>query len=208
MCATPNEAGSSSIRRGTMDMARQIWASHGCLEVSGPRFCGLACVCGTVICVLVLENAAIGRHVSHESGFSASHASIPTTEAGWYTGWGTGEKSRRKQETAHEQLSWPCAPLTPGFGKDFFDAYHSINPKSQPYYDERQKLYELYHHLNVSSSEGGSELTCSTRSCLAGTDRALSALCGLCLRGRTAWSNLAYSHRSKACILQRCAESY
>lgn len=41
--------------------------------------------------------------------------------------------------------------LTSGFGKDFFDAYHSINPRSQPYYDERQRLYELYHHLNVSS---------------------------------------------------------
>jgi len=39
-----------------------------------------------------------------------------------------------------------------GFTKDFFDEYHKIHPRSEPHYEERQVLYELWHHLNVSSS--------------------------------------------------------
>ena len=42
--------------------------------------------------------------------------------------------------------------LTEGFTDEFFDTYHLIHPRSEPYYDERVKLYELYHHLNVSPS--------------------------------------------------------
>nr|ODN95382.1 fructosamine kinase [Cryptococcus depauperatus CBS 7855] len=37
-----------------------------------------------------------------------------------------------------------------GFSQEFYDEYHQIHPRSEPYYQERQKLYELYHHLNVS----------------------------------------------------------
>lgn len=36
-----------------------------------------------------------------------------------------------------------------GFTKDFFDEYHKIHPRSEPHYEERQVLYELWHHLNV-----------------------------------------------------------
>lgn len=36
-----------------------------------------------------------------------------------------------------------------GFSYEFYDEYHQVHPRSSPYYDERQKLYELYHHLNV-----------------------------------------------------------
>lgn len=39
-----------------------------------------------------------------------------------------------------------------GFSKDFYDAYHEVHPKSEPFYEKRQQLYELYHHLNVCLS--------------------------------------------------------
>lgn len=39
-----------------------------------------------------------------------------------------------------------------GFSPEFFDEYHKVHPRSEPYYEERQKLYQLYHHLNVSLS--------------------------------------------------------
>ncbi|GAC93870.1 fructosamine-3-kinase [Pseudozyma hubeiensis SY62] len=35
-----------------------------------------------------------------------------------------------------------------GFTQDFFDAYHEVIPRTEPYYNERLRLYELYHHLN------------------------------------------------------------
>lgn len=38
-----------------------------------------------------------------------------------------------------------------GFSHEFYDEYHKVHPRSSPYYDQRQKLYELYHHLNVRS---------------------------------------------------------
>jgi fructosamine-3-kinase len=39
--------------------------------------------------------------------------------------------------------------LISGFTKEFFDAYHSVHPRSEPHHDQRIKLYELYHLLNV-----------------------------------------------------------
>lgn len=39
-----------------------------------------------------------------------------------------------------------------GFSHEFYDEYHKVHRRSSPYYDERQKLYELYHHLNVRPS--------------------------------------------------------
>lgn len=41
-------------------------------------------------------------------------------------------------------ISHMFSSLTPAF----YDKYHSILPKSEPSYNERMKLYELYHHLN------------------------------------------------------------
>lgn len=35
-----------------------------------------------------------------------------------------------------------------GFTQDFFEAYHEVIPRTEPYYKERLRLYELYHHLN------------------------------------------------------------
>ncbi len=32
-----------------------------------------------------------------------------------------------------------------GFTQDFFAAYHEVMPKTEPYYDQRIRLYELYH---------------------------------------------------------------
>ncbi|KAL7424825.1 hypothetical protein Q5752_000509 [Cryptotrichosporon argae] len=42
-----------------------------------------------------------------------------------------------------------------GFSDAFYDAYHAVHPRSAPYYAERQKLYELYHHLNHALMFGG-----------------------------------------------------
>lgn len=42
-----------------------------------------------------------------------------------------------------------------GFGNDFFDAYHRVIPKAEPYYQERQDMYEAYHHLNHFVMFGG-----------------------------------------------------
>lgn len=39
--------------------------------------------------------------------------------------------------------------LTAGFTREFYEAYHATNPPSQPHHDQRIRLYELYHHLNV-----------------------------------------------------------
>ncbi|GMK54867.1 hypothetical protein CspeluHIS016_0114530 [Cutaneotrichosporon spelunceum] len=42
-----------------------------------------------------------------------------------------------------------------GFSHAFYDAYHAIHPRSQPHYDQRIRLYELYHHLNHALMFGG-----------------------------------------------------
>lgn len=44
-----------------------------------------------------------------------------------------------------------------GFTADFFDEYHKVHPRSTPHYDQRQKLYELWHHLNVRDLQGVAE---------------------------------------------------
>ncbi|KAI8853557.1 Fructosamine kinase-domain-containing protein [Chytridium lagenaria] len=47
---------------------------------------------------------------------------------------------------AHNELGMMC--LFGGFSSKFFDTYHKIRPKLQPYYEQRQDLYKLYHLLN------------------------------------------------------------
>lgn len=37
-----------------------------------------------------------------------------------------------------------------GFTGEFFDAYHKIIPRCEPHYNERIKLYELYHQYVCS----------------------------------------------------------
>ncbi|WWC73403.1 uncharacterized protein I206_107370 [Kwoniella pini CBS 10737] len=55
----------------------------------------------------------------------------------------------------HNEADLGITHMFGGFTKDFYDSYHSIHPKSKPYYEERQKLYELYHHLNHTLMFGG-----------------------------------------------------
>ncbi|WWC93119.1 uncharacterized protein L201_008086 [Kwoniella dendrophila CBS 6074] len=56
----------------------------------------------------------------------------------------------------HNEADLGITHMFGGFTNDFYEAYHKVHPKSKPYYDERQKLYELYHHLNHTLMFGGS----------------------------------------------------
>ncbi|KAN0060813.1 hypothetical protein ACQY0O_007472 [Thecaphora frezii] len=56
----------------------------------------------------------------------------------------------------HNEAELGIMHMFGGFTSDFFDSYHSILPRCQPYYDERIRLYELYHHLNHALMFGGS----------------------------------------------------
>ncbi|OWT39191.1 fructosamine kinase [Cryptococcus neoformans Bt1] len=49
----------------------------------------------------------------------------------------------------HNEADLGITRMFGGFSYEFYDEYHQVHPRSSPYYDERQKLYELYHHLNV-----------------------------------------------------------
>ena len=44
-----------------------------------------------------------------------------------------------------------------GFGASFLKEYHELCPKTEPVeeYEDRVKLYELYHHLNHWAMFGG-----------------------------------------------------
>ncbi|KAH8623665.1 hypothetical protein IG631_21370 [Alternaria alternata] len=44
-----------------------------------------------------------------------------------------------------------------GFGGPFLKEYHKLCPKTEPVeeYEDRVKLYELYHHLNHYAMFGG-----------------------------------------------------
>ncbi|KLT39150.1 Ketosamine-3-kinase [Cutaneotrichosporon oleaginosum] len=42
-----------------------------------------------------------------------------------------------------------------GFSQAFYDAYHAVHPRSTPHYEQRIRLYELYHHLNHALMFGG-----------------------------------------------------
>ncbi|KAK8849398.1 hypothetical protein IAR55_004730 [Kwoniella newhampshirensis] len=55
----------------------------------------------------------------------------------------------------HNEADLGITHMFGGFSAEFYDEYHKIHPKSQPHYDERQKLYELYHHLNHTLMFGG-----------------------------------------------------
>ncbi|WWD20015.1 hypothetical protein CI109_104488 [Kwoniella shandongensis] len=55
----------------------------------------------------------------------------------------------------HNEADLGITHMFGGFSSEFYEEYHKIHPKSQPYYDERQKLYELYHHLNHTLMFGG-----------------------------------------------------
>ncbi|KAJ5477328.1 hypothetical protein N7539_007472 [Penicillium diatomitis] len=58
---------------------------------------------------------------------------------------------------AHSEFDIGIMHMFGGFGPDFFDQYHRIVPKTEPVeeYDDRIRLYELYHHLNHQAIFGG-----------------------------------------------------
>nr|CDI54208.1 conserved hypothetical protein [Melanopsichium pennsylvanicum 4] len=45
----------------------------------------------------------------------------------------------------HNEAELGIMNMFGGFTQDFFDAYHEVIPRTEPYYDERSQLYELYH---------------------------------------------------------------
>lgn len=56
----------------------------------------------------------------------------------------------------HNEADLGITRMFGGFSYEFYDEYHQVHPRSSPYYNERQKLYELYHHLNHTYMFGGS----------------------------------------------------
>lgn len=50
----------------------------------------------------------------------------------------------------HSEFELGIMKMFGGFGSTFFSAYHRIVPKTEPVeeYEDRVRLYELYHHLN------------------------------------------------------------
>ncbi|KAK0337763.1 hypothetical protein LTR59_004925 [Friedmanniomyces endolithicus] len=58
---------------------------------------------------------------------------------------------------AHSEYELGIMKMFGGFGGSFLTEYHKLVPKTEPVeeYDDRVKLYELYHHLNHHALFGG-----------------------------------------------------
>ncbi|KAF2007566.1 Ketosamine-3-kinase [Amniculicola lignicola CBS 123094] len=58
---------------------------------------------------------------------------------------------------AHNEYELGIMKMFGGFGGSFLEEYHQLCPKTAPTeeYDDRVKLYELYHHLNHYAMFGG-----------------------------------------------------
>ncbi|EFW22416.1 hypothetical protein D8B26_000899 [Coccidioides posadasii str. Silveira] len=58
---------------------------------------------------------------------------------------------------AHSEFELGIMNMFGGFGRDFYEEYHCLVPKTEPVdeYVDRVKLYELYHHLNHHTIFGG-----------------------------------------------------
>jgi protein-ribulosamine 3-kinase len=59
---------------------------------------------------------------------------------------------------AHNEFELGIMKMFGGFGDSFLNEYHDLCPKTEPAdeYEDRVKLYELYHHLNHYAMFGGS----------------------------------------------------
>jgi protein-ribulosamine 3-kinase len=59
---------------------------------------------------------------------------------------------------AHSEFELGIMKMFGGFGGSFLQEYHELCPKTEPVdeYEDRVKLYELYHHLNHYAMFGGS----------------------------------------------------
>ncbi|KAJ5216924.1 hypothetical protein N7468_009932 [Penicillium chermesinum] len=57
----------------------------------------------------------------------------------------------------HSEYELGIMHMFGGFGSKFFEQYHRIVPKTEPVeeYEDRIRLYELYHHLNHHAIFGG-----------------------------------------------------
>ena len=47
----------------------------------------------------------------------------------------------------HSEFDLAITYMFGGFGKQFYDSYHSLIPKA-PGFETRQSLYQLFHYLN------------------------------------------------------------
>lgn len=58
----------------------------------------------------------------------------------------------------HSEFELGIMKMFGGFGSSFLNEYHRLCPKTEPVdeYEDRVKLYELYHHLNHYAMFGGS----------------------------------------------------
>ena len=58
---------------------------------------------------------------------------------------------------AHSEYELGDMKMFGGFSESFYDQYHRLCPKTEPAeeYEDRVKLYELYHHLNHYAMFGG-----------------------------------------------------
>ncbi|GAA5905824.1 hypothetical protein JCM6882_000470 [Rhodosporidiobolus microsporus] len=58
----------------------------------------------------------------------------------------------------HSEADLGITHMFGGFSPAFYKRYHELVPKTEPVeeYEQRQKLYELYHHLNHTLMFGGS----------------------------------------------------
>jgi protein-ribulosamine 3-kinase len=58
---------------------------------------------------------------------------------------------------AHSEFDLGIMKMFGGFGASFMKEYHDLCPKTEPVdeYEDRVKLYELYHHLNHYAMFGG-----------------------------------------------------
>ncbi|KAF1934410.1 Ketosamine-3-kinase [Didymella exigua CBS 183.55] len=58
---------------------------------------------------------------------------------------------------AHSEFELGIMKMFGGFGRSFLEEYHELCPKTEPVeeYEDRVKLYELYHHLNHWAMFGG-----------------------------------------------------
>lgn len=55
----------------------------------------------------------------------------------------------------HNEAELGIMKMFGGYSNEFFEAYHSVIPKAEPFYDQRIEMYEAFHHLNHFVIFGG-----------------------------------------------------
>uniref|UniRef100_A0A8D8PPN0 protein-ribulosamine 3-kinase n=1 Tax=Cacopsylla melanoneura TaxID=428564 RepID=A0A8D8PPN0_9HEMI len=54
----------------------------------------------------------------------------------------------------HHEYDLAISSMFPGFRQQFYDAYHALIPKA-PGFEDRQRVYQLFHYLNHWNHFGG-----------------------------------------------------